>query len=174
MDIDLNSLEQNTTYSQIFLFEEDSELKELNCRGEIAFEFSVIFAGEQKLIEGLLQGLIKSACRYCSEDLQLKYSLPIKILLEFKDKKGVFWDDEADEIDNYCISVGFNEPKLSIISIIREQILLNLNPDMSSEYTQGSVCSSCKDQKSNNFLEHNTQSLRSELERIKLKLQREQ
>ena len=169
MEIILSELHKQSKWNKSFLVTKELDVAPIKLLEEIQIDLKIISVGENKLLEGVIKGKVQADCRDCTQLLVNNFELPLKILLEFDGRKGIFWSDDVDEVDNYCVSIGFQEPRLAIITIIREQILLNL--DMSANNLLVDICSDCKE---TSVVLQETQEVKDtpwlELEKIKEKL----
>jgi uncharacterized metal-binding protein YceD (DUF177 family) len=119
------------------------ELLEVGCIGPVDVSISVLPAGDSFLLEGTASGSLNYECAGCGGPRKGPFSIKIKLLVENSSKEGVHWlEEEVEEFDNYVVAVGSREPEFSIISIIREQILLNCNLSTPEE---GVVLEKCPD-----------------------------
>lgn len=132
--------------------EDYPELAETGVFGEINLKFSVTQAGNKFWLSGEVVGSINQECSKCGSDLKGKFRIPVTIFAEPVEGKEVIWDEEnPDSFDDYYVRYGKDVQEISIISMIREQILINCSP-FPDDSIKLEECENCKSFNYKNFL----------------------
>lgn len=127
------------------------ELAEIGCKSYLEYHFHwQSTGGGSWWIDGNLQGDFKYECFQCGGELIQEFKIPLKILVNSGAVEGENWSDDDDMgIDEYLVTLGPDALNISILSQVREQIVLNCNPAFPNTDKNGGKCQNCE--KEGNF-----------------------
>ena len=137
-------LEKKDGYTISGKVETMPQLVDIGCFGIISVTLSLIPCGSQYWINGYAEGGYKYECSCCGSPLNGKFKIPIKILMTNTNGDEIIWDEEkSDNFDEYVVSVGNKVRYIPLMSVIKEQVVLNCNKNFPPEEALVDKCKEC-------------------------------
>ena len=173
MEIDYLKLKDNEVQAPLH-GQIPKELEEVGCRGDFEMEFVSVPIQEDFWVTIRAKLGFLFECRTCGSPRRGKVRVETKVMLKKGSEKGLLWsEDEGGSFDEYWVEIGPDIEKIPILSLIREQVLLNCNSAKPEEGIEVSPCEVCKNEPFEKKAQENKETTDPRWEKLKGLLKKE-